>query len=207
MADNTIKKNDFIELTYTGKVNDVVFDTTDIEVAKKFKLPVANIKPIVLCVGNSSILKSLDQNIEGKEVGKAYSVVLTAENAFGKKDASLIQLVPTSKFTKDKIMPQTGLHVNIDGQIAVVRKVSAGRTLVDFNHPLAGQDVTYDYKILRKIVDVKEKLASLVPVDKFTYDEKSGIVKINRALTPDMKVEAKKHLTALLPELKGIEFN
>jgi len=73
----------------------------------------------------------------------------------------LIQLISTSKFRKANINPMPGLQVNIDEQMGVIRTVSGGRILVDFNHPLSGKDVIYKVNIISKIDDTVKKVSSL----------------------------------------------
>src|SRR3989344_6677056 len=57
-----------------------------------------------------------------------------------------------------------GLQVNIDGMMGLVKTVSGGRTLVDFNHPLSGKELNYDIKIKRVVKDDKEKISSILKV-------------------------------------------
>ena len=63
---------------------------------------------------------------------------------------------------KEKINPMPGLPVNIDGIYGVIITVAGGRTIVDFNHPLAGKNVVYEINILRKVDDLNEKIKSLL---------------------------------------------
>jgi FKBP-type peptidyl-prolyl cis-trans isomerase 2 len=53
------------------------------------------------------------------------------------------------------------MQLNLDGQIVKVLSSDRGRTLVDFNNPLAGKPVTYIYKISKTITDQKEKIIAL----------------------------------------------
>jgi len=157
----TIKTKDFIEIEYTGKLEGgTVFDTTDGKVAKENEIynEGMNYGPVIMCVGEKQILAGLDNALEGKEADKEYTIHLKAEQAFGKKNVKLIQLIQTSKFLKQKIQPVPGLQINIDGVMGLVKTVSGGRTLVDFNHPLSGKDLIYVIKIKRVIQDDKEKL-------------------------------------------------
>lgn len=160
-----IKKYDFIEVDYTGKTKEsgFVFDTTQESVAKEAGIhnPQAKYGPAVICVGKHHILSGIDKNVEGKEPG-TYTFELSPEEAFGKKNAKMIQLIPTNKFTKENIQPQVGLQVNIDGHIGVIKTVTGGRTLVDFNHPLSGKDVTYDVTINKIVTDKKEQVQALL---------------------------------------------
>lgn len=159
-----IAAKDFVELEYTGKLQDnTIFDTTDESTAKKAGIHNQGAKygPVIVCVGEKQILPGLEEAIIGKAPG-AYDVALPAEKAFGKKTASLIQLVPTAKFHAAKINPRPGLPVNIDGANGLVKTVSGGRTIVDFNHPLSGKDVVYQVKVRRIVTDEKEKVQALV---------------------------------------------
>ena len=149
-----IKKHDFVEIEYTGKLKEdnIIFDTTDEKTAKENNLHSnTDYGPVIICVGEEQILKGLDKNIEGKEIGKEYNVDIKPEDAFGSKNAKLIQLIPTSKFKQQKIQPMPGMQLNIDGVVGTVKTVSGGRTLVDFNHPLAGKELLYKIPVYQTV--------------------------------------------------------
>jgi len=157
-----VQKNDFVEIEFTGKIKDSgeVFDTNSkIEIEKK-KLNFQS-KPYVICIGKGMSIKGLDKEVEGKEVGKEYSAEFKPEEAFGKRNPSLIRMIPLKFFIEQKIMPQKGMQLNLDGTIAKVISVSGGRVLVDFNNPLAGKVVSYDYRIIKKLEDEKDKVNAL----------------------------------------------
>lgn len=157
-----IKKGDFIELNYTGKLTSgEIFDTTDETVAKEAGIfnQQTRYGPAVIVVGEGHVIPGLDRNLEGKEAGKFHFDIKDVD-AFGKKTASKMNLVPAKFFKKDNIKPFPGLQVNIDNQMGTVRSVSGGRIIVDFNHPLASQDVQYDVEILRTIDDLAQKVES-----------------------------------------------
>lgn len=160
-----LKENDFVELDYTGsfKEGGEIFDTTDEKVAKEQKLRGEKYGSVIICLGKGHLLRGLEQKLIGKELGK-HKIELTAEEAFGKKNAKLITLIPTQNFTKNQIRPEPGLPVNIDGTVGVVRSVTGGRTIVDFNHPLAGKDVIYDVDMKKLISDPKEKVIALFQI-------------------------------------------
>lgn len=174
-----IKKHDFIQVNYTGKIKDTgdVFDTTDEKIAKDAKIHNSKMdyKPITICVGERQIIKGLDDQVEGKEVGKTYTFSIKAEDAFGKKDAKMIKLVPTNIFKKQGIKPFVGLEINIDNQYGVIRSVNGGRTLVDFNHPLSSKEVEYEVEIINKIEDAKEQVDSLLSLTLNLHKPKTKI--------------------------------
>ena len=213
-----MKKGDFIELEYTGKVKDMdfIFDTTSEKVARENNIHEAKASygPVIICIGQSHVIKGLDEQLEGKELGKEYHIELRPEQGFGKKNAKLIQLVATSKFLKQKINPTPGLQVNIDGMMGMIRTVSGGRTLVDFNHPLAGRELIYDFKSNKIIKDCEEKLSALLKLELNLKDAKVDIKDGNAAISLNIKqnlpksVEEKltEHIKKLIPSIKKIEF-
>ncbi|MBW3013824.1 peptidylprolyl isomerase [Candidatus Woesearchaeota archaeon] len=162
-----VQKGDFIEVQYTGSVDSQVFDTTDEAKAKELGIhnPTMPYGSIKICIGRGHLLKGLDEEVEGKEAGKEYDFHLKPEQAFGKKDAKLIRLIQKTKFTSQNINPQPGLVLNIDGAMATIKTISGGRVLVDFNHPLAGKEVDYHIKIVRKITELKEKIEAMIAME------------------------------------------
>lgn len=156
----TVNKNDFIEIEFTGKANNEIFDTTDKEEAKKLGLE-ADVKPLIVSVGNQMLLKGFDDSLEGKETGKKYSIKLTSDKAFGKRNPQMIKTMPIKIFHEKQMNPYPGMSVQLDNYIAKILSVSGGRVIVDFNNPLAGKDIEYDFTIKRKIDDGKEKINAL----------------------------------------------
>jgi len=161
----TVQKGDFVEVEYTGRIKDDIsaFDTTSTEEAKKAGIFSNNAEygPVIICIGQNDVLPGLDEKLDGAETEKDYHFEIPAERAFGKKDAKLIQLIPARKFTEQNVRPMPGLQINVDGYVGIIKSVAGGRTLVDFNHPLAGRELSYDIKVLRKITDKNEKIRSL----------------------------------------------
>jgi FKBP-type peptidyl-prolyl cis-trans isomerase SlyD len=212
-----IKRGDFIEITYTGKVEGNVFDTTDEAVAKKAGIHNPNFPygHIVVCVGQGHLLKGLDQEVEGKELNKDYTVKLSPENAFGKKQADLIKLIPKAKFKGQGVDPSPGMTVNIDNRLAVIKRVGGGRVLVDFNHPLSGKEVEYSFKAARKITNPEEKIQALFSMElnlkKEGYELKKeqDKVKIKFKEGADIPKEVRDKLSQEitdLTEVKKVEF-
>jgi FKBP-type peptidyl-prolyl cis-trans isomerase SlyD len=166
----SIQKNDFIEIEFTAKTKDgEVFDTNIKSDAEKAGLDLKGVKPYVLAVGKEMVIKSFDEDLVGKELGKEYHLELQPEQAFGKRNAQLVRMIPIKVFHENRIAPQRGMQFNIDGNLVRVVSVSGGRVLTDFNNPLAGKVVTYDYKILRKVEDQKEKIDA---VQEFIFRKK-----------------------------------
>ena len=209
-----IKKHDFLEIEYTGKLKEdnLIFDTTDENVAKENNLESHGYDPVVICVGEQQLLKGIDKNLEGKDIGKEYDIDINPEDAFGNKNAKLIQLIPTSKFKKQNIQPMPGMQINLDGMVGTIRTVSGGRTLVDFNHPLAGKELIYRIKINKKITDDKEKLNGYLKMSLGTKDFETEInnneakVKLKSEIPKEAEERLKNKISELIPTIKKIDF-
>jgi|SRR3989344_6162300 len=206
-----LKEKDFVEIEYTGRLEDDsrLFDTTDESLAKKEKIYSSKTKygPITICIGESQILKGIDNELIGKETNKEYTFTLTPENAFGSKNPKLLQLVSQNSFKSQKIMPYPGLQINIDGLMGIVRTVTPGRVIVDFNHPLSGKKVTYHIKVLKKITDPKEQLDSFMSfvIREFKTEIKNDeAIIISKSLPVEISKSLEEKITSLIPSIKKL---
>jgi len=212
-----VKKHDFVEIEYTGKLKEdgAVFDTTRENAAREKGIydKNADYSPAIICIGENNILKALDEQLVGKETGKEYTLEIDSENAFGRKDAKLIQMIPLSKFRQQRINPVPGLQLNIDGVFGIVKTVSGGRCLVDFNHPLAGKDLVYDVSINRIIDGTQDKLKSLLKIHLQIKDaeielkDETASIKSGHKIPKEALEEFRKIAERSVPSVKNIEFD
>ncbi len=208
-----IKKGDFVEIDFVGRIKETghIFDLTKKDVAEKEKIAnkSADYSPRVICVGNHDIVHGLDQFLEGKEAGKKYKIELTSEEAFGKKNIQLIKMVSLNIFKKQNINPFPGLQVNIDGMFGVIRTASGGRVLVDFNHPLAGKEVSYDLEVKKIVKEDSEKVAGILKSligRKVSCEVKNGVAKVDLDLPKEFQKVMEDKITKLIKTLKKVEF-
>lgn len=203
-----IDENAFIRLNYTGKVKETgeVFDTTFEDVAEEAGInnPEKEYHPMVLAVGSSQLIPKLNEEIKKLDVGDKASVVIEAEDAFGKRDPSKIQLVSMKEFKKQDVKPFVGMPLTYDGQRGIVRTVDGGRVRVDFNHELAGKDIVYDLEIVEEIEDNVEKILGLIEVyygnpnlnfDDIDIEIEDGIAKINLGLLAGFEQRSAQEIT------------
>ncbi|HUT39315.1 MAG TPA: FKBP-type peptidyl-prolyl cis-trans isomerase [Methanoregula sp.] len=157
-----IKDGDYIKVSYSGSVNENIFDTTDAEEAKSAGIhsPNAIYGPVTICVGQKHVILGLDEELVGKDVGTTGDVVVAPDKAFGDRDPKRIQSLPKNQF-KEK--PVRGMPVKMDemGEGTVV-DVIGSKVIVDFNAPLAGQTLSYHYTIEEEVTDPLEQLKGLV---------------------------------------------
>ncbi|MFH1182032.1 MAG: peptidylprolyl isomerase [Candidatus Woesearchaeota archaeon] len=207
---DTISKDDFVEVDYTGKLAETgeVFDTTVPEEAKKAGIESKNLSPVIIQVGKNWLLPCVEKQLEGKEVGTTYNMKLSPEEGFGKKSTKFIQLIATRKFRQQDVVPMPGMQVEIDGLIGMIRTVSGGRAIVDFNHPLAGKALEYDVIVRRKVTDAKEKIDALFKILGLKADAKVEADKatIMADLPPEVQKGLQEEITKSIPEVKTVDF-
>ena len=161
-----IKNGDFLLVDYTLKIKETgeTVGTTLENVAKETKLYRGEEKyePFFIVVGESWVPKGLDEALTGFEIGKANTVEIPPEKGYGSRDPKKVRLVPLRKFSAEGLAPVPGLQVNIDGKVAQVRSVGAGRVQVDYNHPFAGKTLIYDLTVVKVIETDEDKIRNLI---------------------------------------------
>lgn len=190
-----IKAGDFILLNYVCKVKESgeIVDTTLEAKAKEAKLHGEGdtYEPYFLVLGEESwskrIPKGLHEGLVGQEVGNPVTLELSPDKGFGQRDPSKIKLTPLRRLTDRGINPAPGMHVELDGKVAHIRSVGAGRVQLDYNEPLAGKTLIYEATVEKLIETREDKIKAIlhksmrgVPLEKFIFkiSEKELIVDI-----------------------------
>jgi peptidylprolyl isomerase len=205
------KKNDFIEIEFTGRIKGgEVFDSNINEELKKLNSN-QPAKPFIFSLGQEMFLKGAEEFLIGKEIGE-YNIDLEPEKAFGLRNPSFIQMIPLKVFIEHKINPIPGTILNFDNRFGKVLTVSGGRIMVDFNNPLAGKEVVYKIKVLRKVDDINEKVNSLNEFlfrrdFKFSIEDKKLILEVDKGFKALVELfkDKFKEMLDLEMEVKEIE--
>ena len=159
-----LQKGDVVKLAYTARTVEggQLVDTTDEEVAEDDGIDTEQQEfgPRTIVLGENHIFPDVEQDIYGKEVGDEGDVNVAAADAFGEYDEEEVRTVSKDKIPEDDRYP--GAHVDIEGEHGHVETIIGGRARVDFNHPLAGEDVEYDYEILEEVTDREEKAQGII---------------------------------------------
>ncbi len=179
-----ITKGDFVRISYTAKLEDgTVIDTTSEEVAKEYGIYSENARygDIYLIVGEGHVVKGLEEDIEGKEVGYKGVVTVPPEKAFGEYDPENKDTFSITRFAEK---PEVGQRVRIGNRVGTVERIVGRRVIVDFNHPLAGKSITFEYEIKEKLEKPEDKLKALfvihtgVDVKDAKVDGKKAVVEV-----------------------------
>lgn len=138
---DAVKAGDTLRIHYTGRLADgTVFDSSD------------GRDPLEFTTGTGQIIPGLDRGVIGMEVGEAREVTVPPEEAYGPRDEERVQSVPLESIPENiPTDPGTQLQVQTaDGQTmpVVVSGKSDSHLEIDANHPLAGQTLTFEVKLV-----------------------------------------------------------
>ncbi len=140
-----------VKINYKGTLsNGSVFDSSEGK------------DPLEFLVGGGQVIPGLEAGVKGMKVGEKKSISIKAADAYGEYDKAAVQQVPRDSFPKDmkleagmELVAQTGM-----GPIPVrLGEINDKSVTVDFNHPLAGKDLTFDIEIVSVRDATKEELA------------------------------------------------
>lgn len=145
---------EFVKIHYTGYLKDgTVFDSSK------------DRDPLEFVMGLGMIIPGLEKSIAETEKGDSTKVTIQADDAYGQKNPEAMQEVAKSQLPEGiDVKEGTQLSAQTEqGPIPVmVTEVKDESVIVDFNHPLAGQDLVFEYDLIEK------RPASQEDIDKFT---------------------------------------
>lgn len=117
-------------------------------------------QPATLTLGNGELAPAVEQRLLGLEEGTRATFELPAGEAFGERNPGLVQWVsrkllqgegdPAEQYEAGEVVQ----FATPDGQgryagaVVEVRAGDEGAVLLDFNHPLAGQPVTFEVHVI-----------------------------------------------------------
>ncbi|MDE1921587.1 MAG: peptidylprolyl isomerase [Candidatus Omnitrophica bacterium] len=109
--------------------------------------------PLVYTVGDHEIIPGLESQLNGMRVNDEKVVHVAAKDAYGEVDPKAFRDFPVSSLPKG-LTPKVGMILQAtapDGSKfpAVISAVKGDQMTLNFNHPLAGKDLTFKVKILK----------------------------------------------------------
>lgn len=118
-------------------------------------------EPLSYLHGAGNIIPGLEDALEGKTVGDKLNVAVKAAEAYGLRDDSLVQELPSNMFSGiENIEVGMEFHAETEQglQVVTVTKVEGDQVTIDGNHPLAGVDLTFDVEIADVRAATEEEL-------------------------------------------------
>ncbi len=159
------KDGDFILVEYTVRVKETgnVIDTTSEELAKKENIYESGrvYGPVLVVIGRGWINEVVENALKEMNIGEEREVIVPPEKAFGERDPSKIKTISIREFRRRNINVRVGDIIEYGGERGIVKSISGGRVVVDFNHPLAGKTLIYKVKIVSKLEELTDKIRAL----------------------------------------------
>lgn len=163
-GDQGLGESAIVKLAYTARSvdSDQLVDTTDPEIAEDAGVDIEDqtFEPRIIAIGAGHVFPSVETALAEQEVGESGSVEVPPTEAFGEYDPENVRTVSADLIEEDNRYP--GAQVEIDGEHGYVETIIGGRARVDFNHPLAGETINYEYEILEEITDPIEQAAGIL---------------------------------------------
>ncbi len=120
-------------------------------------------EPLEYLHGAENIVPGLEDALTGKKVGDKISVTLKPEDGYGEYDEEDVEVVERDEIP-DADMLRQGMVIEAEDEdgnstLGVVREITNGKIVLDFNPPLAGKTLTYNVEVLGLREADREELA------------------------------------------------
>lgn len=135
------KKGDTAYVHYTGRLESgEVFDSSE------------GGEPLEFELGSGQVISGFEEGVSGMSVGDEKTIEIDASDAYGQHVEQLVQAIPREGIRLDR-EPEVGMRLGLqlpDGnEIPVtITEVTPEYIKIDANHPLAGQKLIFDLKLV-----------------------------------------------------------
>lgn len=131
---------DTVRVHYTGRLGDgTVFDSSQ------------GSDPLEFTLGEGQVIAGFDRAVTGMSPGDSQTVTIPVNDAYGERREEMVQTVGREQFPSH-VEPEVGQRFQVtNGQqmaVVTVTEVSADGVTLDGNHPLAGEELTFELSLV-----------------------------------------------------------
>ena len=143
-----VKEGDRVKVYFTGTLEDkTIFGQTHED------------EPFEFIIGEKSVLPKFEGAVIGMKEGENKTILIAPDDAYGPRDEKRVFTAEKSEIP-DHITPEIGKKIQVQmgsGEMAIltVLEVSEDKVIFDANDPLAGEELTFEIKLL-EIVQTEE---------------------------------------------------
>jgi len=151
------KNGDKVRVHYTGTLEDgSIFDSSEIgaDECNDASCGCGDQAggPLEFVIGEGNLIPKFEAAVVGLEPGQKVQVKIASEDAYGSRAEEMVAVIERSEIPGD-INPEPGQQMEVilqDGSSmpVMVTEVSETTVTLDANHPLAGQDLTFDITLV-----------------------------------------------------------
>ncbi len=109
-------------------------------------------QPLEFVVGSGQVINGFDKAVRDMNVGDQKTVNIPVDDAYGQRTNEALVTIPRTEFPDD-IQPEVGQELQMSddqGHVfpVIVAEVADDHVVLDANHPLAGEDLTFDITLV-----------------------------------------------------------
>jgi FKBP-type peptidyl-prolyl cis-trans isomerase SlyD len=151
MSTDSVQKDVVVSMEYTLQVDGEEIDSSKGQA------------PLQFLAGHGNIISGLEREMMGMKVGESKDVIIQPGDAYGEFDDQAFMNVPRGEFPKD--MPlQEGLELSVrddsgQSRYARVDTIEGDNVTLNFNHPLAGDELHFNVKVVGLREPTSEELS------------------------------------------------
>ena len=140
MSKDSVQDGVVVSMEYTLKIDGEEIDSSE------------GHGPLQFLAGHGNIVVGLEKEMKGMKIGDSKKVVVSAADGYGEFDTKAFLDVPADQFPADmKVEEDMELTVRDDSgqaRYARVDNIEGETVRLNFNHPLAGDELHFDVKVV-----------------------------------------------------------
>ena len=140
MSKDTVEDGVVVSMEYTLHVDGELLDSSDGQ------------GPLQFLAGYGNIIPGLEEEMRGMKIGDSKDVIVQPKDGYGEFDDEAFMQVPRTDFPKEMPMEvDTELTVRDEegnARYARVESIDGDNVTLNFNHPLAGDELRFHVKVV-----------------------------------------------------------
>ncbi len=144
-----VTKGDLVQVHYTGKLSDgEEFDSSRDEA------------PLKVEIGAGQLIQGFEDGLMGMSIGESKTVIIPPDQAYGFRHEEMVRAVTLDQLP-DGLEVQEGMVLESSDQQGHrvelrVTEIDGDKVVLDMNHPLAGETLTFDIEVVEIIKNADE---------------------------------------------------
>lgn len=151
MGIDSVQDGVVVSMDYTLHVDGELLDSSDGQ------------GPLQFLVGYGNIIPGLENEMMGMKVGDSKKVVVQPVDGYGEFDENAFMDVPRDQFPKDMKLEE-GVELTVrdnedNARMARIDRIEGNTVTLNFNHPLAGDELHFYVRVMALREPNEEELA------------------------------------------------
>lgn len=140
MSTESVQDGVVVSMEYTLHVDEELLDSSEGQ------------GPLHFLAGYGNIISGLENEMMGMKIGDSKDVVVQPADGYGEFDENAFMNVPRNQFPKDmnlEVGAELSVRDNQDhARMAYVDSIEGDTVTLNFNHPLAGDELHFHVKVV-----------------------------------------------------------